>query len=305
MKISVVIPLYNKADKIERTLKSVFAQTFTDYEIIIVDDGSTDNSSEIVEKFNDARILLIRQKNAGVSAARNRGICEAKGEYIAFLDADDEWLPEYLEEVNSLREEFPYCNAIAINYIHRYQTGKVIPTIIRGINWKGDRGILDNYFEVASQSHPPIWTSAVSVRKDALKSVGGFPEEIKAGEDLLTWARLACRNKIAYSRRPLAIFNIEGFDVKEKPKRIPPDKDFVGDELVLLRDKFHIVGMNRYLSIWYKMRSSNYMRLGMRSKSIREAIKGLRCNILNYKLYAYIVINLLPNRFQPFSSGKI
>ena len=95
MIISVVIPLYNKKKQIAYTLQSVFTQTFQDFEIVVVDDGSTDNSVEEVEKFDDSRIRLIHQTNAGVSAARNRGIGEARGELIAFLDADDEKMEYY------------------------------------------------------------------------------------------------------------------------------------------------------------------------------------------------------------------
>lgn len=97
--ISIVIPLYNKEKQIAHTLQSVFAQTFQDFEIVIVDDGSTDNSVMEVKKFDDPRVLLIQQSNAGVSAARNRGIEEANGELIAFLDADDEWMPEFLQTI--------------------------------------------------------------------------------------------------------------------------------------------------------------------------------------------------------------
>ena len=93
--ISVVIPLYNKEEQIADTLQSIFEQTFQDFEIVIVDDGSTDNSVEEVEKFTDSRIRLIHQINAGVSAARNRGIEEARGELIAFLDVENEWKREY------------------------------------------------------------------------------------------------------------------------------------------------------------------------------------------------------------------
>ena len=95
--ISVVIPLYNKEKQVAHTLQSVLRQTFQDFEIVIVDDGSTDHSVEEVEKVRDTRIRLVHQQNAGVSAARNRGISEAKYDLIAFLDADDEWKPEYLE----------------------------------------------------------------------------------------------------------------------------------------------------------------------------------------------------------------
>lgn len=105
--ISVVIPLYNKERQIANTLHTVFAQTFTDYEIVIVDDGSTDRSAEIVAAMHDKRIRLIRQKNAGVSAARNRGISEARGEFIALLDADDEWKPDYLATQMHLAETYP------------------------------------------------------------------------------------------------------------------------------------------------------------------------------------------------------
>ena len=300
MKISVVIPLFNKCESIKRTLLSLTTQTFKDFEIVIVDDGSTDKSAEIVHSFNDSRIRLISQLNSGVSVARNSGIKEAKGEFVAFLDADDEWRPNYLEKVNFLIEKYPECNIISTDYIQRDVHGREIQTKVKGIKWNGLHGILDNYFEVASQSNPPLWTSAVTIRKKALEEIGGFPVGIKSGEDLLTWARLACRNKIAYSRRPLAIFNIEGYSVKEKPKRVPPEVDIVGEELVKLRNEFHPEGMVKYISFWHRMRSSIYMRLGMRRKSIREALIGLRYNPLNYKLYVFIILNFLPKSLQPF-----
>src|SRR5947209_3795753 len=97
MRVSVIIPLYNKAPYVRRTLDSVRAQTFADYEVIVVDDGSTDGGAAVVEGFGDPRFRLIAQPNAGPGAARNRGLAEAGGEFVAFLDADDEWLPTFLE----------------------------------------------------------------------------------------------------------------------------------------------------------------------------------------------------------------
>ncbi|MBO7312877.1 MAG: glycosyltransferase family 2 protein, partial [Alistipes sp.] len=109
--ISVVIPLYNKAAEIERALRSVVEQSLSVGEIIVVNDGSTDSSKEVVERFiaahPDAGIRLINQKNSGVSAARNRAIEEAKGSYIALLDADDWWLPNYIAEVCRMMEYYP------------------------------------------------------------------------------------------------------------------------------------------------------------------------------------------------------
>ena len=149
--ISVVIPLYNKEKQIERTLRSVFAQTYTDFEIIVVNDGSTDRSAAVVESLNDPRIRLVTQKNAGVSAARNRGIREARGEYIALLDGDDEWKPEFLETMTALTEKYPQCEVFAGNYTQVDSSGRQSPTIINGIVFDGPDGILDNYFTVASQ----------------------------------------------------------------------------------------------------------------------------------------------------------
>ena len=116
--LSVIIPLYNKESYIKNTLRSVLEQNFTDFEIIIVNDGSTDNSLEIVSSFKDERIQVIHQPNSGASSSRNKAIQSAKTEYIAFLDADDFWFPNHLEELVQLIQDFPNCGM----YCSRYQT---------------------------------------------------------------------------------------------------------------------------------------------------------------------------------------
>lgn len=298
--ISVVIPLYNKEKQIAHTLQSVFNQIFQDFEIVIVDDGSTDGSVDEVEKFCDSRIRVILQKNAGVSVARNRGVEEAKGEFVAFLDADDEWKPEYLATQYRLYQKYPDSSVFACNYEFWDMEGKVTSTIIRKLPFIGEDGILSNYFEVASCSHPPLWTSAVVVKKTTIQGIGGFPVGIKSGEDLLTWARLAVNGKIAYSRRSLAIFNVEGYAISERPKRVPAEPDIVGEELYNLWTKYPSKGLKLYNSLWHKMRSSIYLRLNMRKDSIKEALIALRYAPFSYKLYVYILLNLLPNRLRPF-----
>ena len=107
--LSVIIPLYNKESYIKNTLRSVLEQNFTDFEIIIVNDGSTDNSLEIVSSFKDERIQVIHQPNSGASSSRNKAIQSAKTQYIAFLDADDFWFPNHLEELVQLIQDFPNC----------------------------------------------------------------------------------------------------------------------------------------------------------------------------------------------------
>lgn len=296
--ISVIIPLYNKEAGIATALRSVLAQTYQDFEIVVVDDGSTDGSVAIVETFNDQRIRLIHQANAGVSAARNRGIEEAKGKYVAFLDADDEWMPEFLEEIRALQKAYPECKAQATNYAFCSNSIKS-STILRKLPFDGEIGVLSNYFEVACCSHPPVWTSAACIERKLLQEIGGFPIGVKSGEDLLTWARIAVRTQWAYSRKALSVFNIEGYEINERPKRIPAEVDTVGNELKLMyKNNPNIKGLRRYIAHWHKMRSSVYMRLSMSGKSIGESLKGLKYQPLNYKLYAYILLNLIPSKIR-------
>ena len=124
--ISVIIPLYNKEKQIAHTLRSVLNQTYQDFEVVIVNDGSTDCSVSEVEKVGDSRIRLVHQKNGGVSAARNKGIEEAKYELLAFLDADDEWKLEYLETQYNLFEKYPMCSVYACNYEFRNVDGLLL-----------------------------------------------------------------------------------------------------------------------------------------------------------------------------------
>lgn len=291
--ISVIIPLYNKAGSIAQALDSVMAQECQDFEVIVVDDGSTDGGAAVVENYADPRIRMVRQENAGVSAARNRGIEEAKGEYVAFLDADDVWMPGFLSEIVALQKEFPQCRAQATNYVFN-SNGAKSPTILRKIPFGGERGVLVNYFEVASCSHPPVWTSAVCIERRLLQEIGGFPVGIKSGEDLLTWARVAVRTDWAYSMRAMAQYNFDQMSIKEPPTRVPEEIDVVGAELkVLWKDNPKKVGMKKYLSLWHKMRSSMYMRLGYRKECAAEAMRALGYNPWNYKLYAYLVLNML------------
>ncbi|WP_276974283.1 glycosyltransferase family A protein, partial [Flavobacterium filum] len=117
---SIIIPLYNKEKAIEKTLKSVFQQSFTDYEVLVINDGSTDKSEEKVKRFSDERLRLISTENRGVSQARNLGISESKGKLVAFLDADDYWFPNHLQSVFQLYQNFPEAGLLATNYQFYY-----------------------------------------------------------------------------------------------------------------------------------------------------------------------------------------
>lgn len=294
--ITVVIPLFNKEKQIAKTLQSVFAQTYNNYEIIIVNDGSTDGSAEVVESINDPRIRLIHQQNAGVSAARNRGIAEANGKYIALLDGDDEWKPTYLETIVRLIKKYPECDVFATNYEFKNTNGKTTPTIINHLPFKGNDGILSNYFKVASTSHPPICSISVTAKKEAFESIGGFPIGIKSGEDLLTWARLAHRYSIAYSIKSQAIYNLgEGYDFSKLPPRRQDVGDPVGVELKrLYNNKPNTTGLRKYIAHWHKMRASVAIRYGDKKETLTESFRSLKYNPRNYKVLPFIILSLIP-----------
>jgi glycosyltransferase involved in cell wall biosynthesis len=297
--ISIVIPLYNKEQQIAKTLQTVLNQTYQDYEILIVNDGSTDRSAEIVSSFKDERIHLIHQKNAGVSAARNRGIAEARGEFVALLDADDEWKSDYLSTQMRLVEEYPGCDVFAVNYEFCDELGKVTPTTVRRLSFSGNDGVLTNYFEVASHSNPPIWTSAMMARKSAFLTVGGFPVGVTSGEDLLTWARLACRYKIAWTREVKAVYYTPTTGpVGKVPVDLQSTRDAVGMGLQQLTKDFPKSHVHVYVAYWYKMRSVINLNLGNRLAAIRCACKSIRFNPISYKPWAIIVLSVFPNRWR-------
>lgn len=302
--ISVVIPLYNKEKQIAKTLQTVLNQTYQNFEIVIVNDGSTDGSVDEVKKFLNPRIRLINQKNGGVSAARNRGIEEAKGEYIAFLDADDIWAKDHLESLNILIKHFPSSKARATNY-NFLNKGKYKDIILNSLSFDGFEGVLDNYFEVASNSNPPIWSSAVCVDKDLLKLIGGFPEGITSGEDLLTWARIALLTNFAFTKRVTATFNLGDVD-SAVARRKNDDSDIVGDELKKLYISHkNVKGLKSYLSLWYKMKAMNSLQLNDRLDLLYHSFKSLKYNIFAYKVYVYIVMAFLPHTINRFLLNRL
>lgn len=299
--ISVVIPLYNKEKSIANTLRTVLQQTYQDFEIVVVNDGSTDNSLAEAESVVDSRIRIVSQPNSGVSAARNKGIEEAKYDLIAFLDADDEWKSEYLETQYNLYEKYPECSIFACNYEFRDHTGKVTPTIIRKLPFDGQDGILTNYFEVASCSHPPICSITIMVKKEAIKAIGGFPVGIKSGEDLLTWAKLASNYNISYSRQILSIYNLgEGYNLDKLPPRKQDLGDPVGKALKEIYRHRKIKGLRRYISLWHKMRASVALRFGFKSETLKESAKSILYYPCNFKIYIFVILIFLPPQIRKY-----
>lgn len=225
--ISVVIPLYNKEKAIVHTLDSVLHQTVAPYEIIIIDDGSTDNSAAICEEYLNSRTLsfplsLIHQTNGGVSSARNRGIKEARGEYVALLDGDDLWGSTFLEEQLQLMRDYPKAAMWGVNTAF----------VRRGKDYKwqqgmgdGFRGYVENYF---GTTHNDLFcSSSVVIRKEVFGHVGFFDERIAASEDLDMWYRIILRYPVVFYDKVLVYYNqdAENRVAHDTGKRFPLTKD--------------------------------------------------------------------------------
>lgn len=242
---SVVIPLYNKEKSIARALRSVLAQTDGDFEIILVNDGSNDNSVAQSKKVSDARIRFFETRNQGVSAARNFGVEKASGDLIAFLDADDTWEPSHLQVLRQLHADFPEAALHATSYDLFYGEGQRVRPHFGKIpdNWCG---ILDDFF-AASMTHRIAWTSAVAVPKAIFEAVGGFNPSYAIAEDTDLWIRLALRGPVAFCNQVTATHRL---DAENRASHRP----VIGKNIATFDDYTEAEGMNpslkRYLDLY-------------------------------------------------------
>lgn len=202
MRFSVIIPLYNKEPFVEKTLRSALDQTFSDYEIIVVNDGSKDGSSDVAKRVLEGieNATTIDQENAGVSTARNNGIAAAKGDYICFLDADDWWESTFLEEMNKLIQDHPEAGLYCTNYYYVHNGKSTVKL-----------DIPTGYFNYCKEYARTLCMSASSssscISKDILNEMGGFKPYLKLGEDFDLWIRIALKYGTAILNKPLVYLN--------------------------------------------------------------------------------------------------
>lgn len=199
--VSVIIPTYNRAHVLGRSIQSVLNQTYQDFELIVVDDGSSDNTEEVVRNFNDIRIKYIRHdKNRGVSAARNTGIKAAQGEYIAFNDSDDEWLSHHLEKLMlAFEKASPQTGVVYSGFIYVMLGGKGIRVRPpRAARKEGDirPSLLKRSF---------IYFQTAIVKRQCFEKVGLFDERIPCAEDWELWLRISTHYHFKYVGEPLVV----------------------------------------------------------------------------------------------------
>jgi len=261
--ISIVIPLYNKGFIISEKLDSVLAQTFTDFEIIIVNDGSTDNGFEIVSQFSDKRIKLFQQENKGAAAARNLGIEKATGELIAFLDADDYWYPNHLEELFKLYNDFPNCGLYGSRYFIKISKNKIIQTNYSNCVSNDFRGILPNYF-LASKDYRVGLTSAIAIPKHIFTENFLFNPQISSGQDLELYTRIAVEKKTAVTN----LFTVEyNFSLEQQLSKTPIDKKKLMDFSIFNIEEEKNKNLKYFLDIYRLEYALQYKIIGDLKKS--------------------------------------
>ncbi|GHU66222.1 glycosyl transferase [Clostridia bacterium] len=203
-KFSVVVPLFNKEKYIEKTINSILIQTFTNYELIIIDDGSTDNSLAIAKQFHDDRIVIYEQSNVGTTSTRNNGVKYSNSDFVVFLDADDEWTTEYLETIDSLVSKFPEANMFSTAYWIKYGNDR----IKYSNRAPSEEPELLNFWSSLLNAYDVVLPTITTIRKQAIISAGYFAPGEKTGGDLDLFSRIASSNTyIAYSHKRCGYWN--------------------------------------------------------------------------------------------------
>lgn len=202
--ISVIIPTWNRGELVVKAINSVLNQTYKNLEVLVCDDGSTDNTKELVSRINDKRVIWVDGSHSGLpSIARNRGLIMARGAYVAFIDSDDEWVPDKLEK--QIKEMDAFGSSVSSTNAFRY---------IPGVGIKGE---INKFLNKDLTVKDLLWSnkivsSSALIKKSFLDDLGGFPEggEFKVGEDYALWLKVALlANKISYLNEPLVIYRDE------------------------------------------------------------------------------------------------
>lgn len=290
-KVSIVIPTYNRAKYLTQALDSVLQQTYQHFEIIVIDDGSTDDTKNVMEEYMKRfpnKIKYFYEKNKGPAAARNRGINEAMGDYIAFLDSDDMWMPTKLAE----QVEFLDHNkgvALVFTDIKKMKDNKIIKEASLGEEGVYNR---NKFSELIEKSF--IFTPTVAVRKNILIEIGLFNEKYRAGEDYELYLRIAKHHDIEYINKPLAIRRLHDSNT--------PTLLFYEAHLVLLNDLVHSNSFNKHQKniFMVKLRQFSYelgyyyFSRGEYKRSIKWFYKACGTNH-GIKPFFYIFAALLPS----------
>ncbi len=287
---SVIIPLYNKAPYVAKAIESVLGQTYRDFEVIVIDDGSTDQSLEVAKIFENKSITIVSQPNSGVSTARNNGVKLAKYPYICFLDADDWWHPTFLEEMKRLITDFSDAGIYGSGYyIVKNGQERIAPI---GVPQGFERGIID-YCEVyAKILCMPLTSISVAIPKHIFDEEEGFKSKLKFGEDFDLWIRIALKHKVILVNKPLAYYN-QDVDINNRGvavhKIYSPENHFIfnldylydneknNHRLKILLDKLRV-----YILLKYRMQKAFPKEYNAEIKKVDFSVQPLGVRLLYY-----------------------
>lgn len=287
--VSVIIPTYNRANLLSRAIKSALSQTFQDFELIIVDDGSTDNTKEVVEKFKkkDNRVKYIWQENSGGPASpKNKGIKASKGEYIAFLDDDDEWFPEKIEKQLEIFENSKDKNIgiVACNALDVFEDSKTIK------EYKIKETKEEKYLPMILNGCLIHSSSSVVVKKNIFKKVGYFDKKLKTADDYDMWIKILSKYNFDFYPHPLFKYYIHGKNISfnESISLKKEQKCIILKKHKDLYDKYPKIYSNKLRYI-----GNRYIMLGKKRKARKILIKSIKNNPLNFRTYFSFLLSFL------------
>lgn len=278
MKVSIIIPTYNRAGSLKGAIKSVLNQTFQDFELIIVDDGSSDNTKKVVESFQSDKIKYIYQENSGGAAGpKNTGIKESQGEYIAILDSDDQWLPEKLEKQIIFFEENPEISVVGCNFLINGKREYKIP------EYKS----LFKRMLVTDDMGPG---SIMVYKREVFDRVGLFDEKLKSSQDKEMRIRLAREYKFGFVREPLVSYHIGHDNISSLGLSIEKrEKDW---EYIFNKYKKYYQEDKKLYSDKLRYDGTRYMLLGLANKARKSFLLSIKKNPFNFKSFLYLFLSL-------------
>lgn len=295
-RVSVLIPSYNHARFLPATLQSVFDQTYTDYEIVVVDDGSTDGSVELLRSYGD-RIRLFTQQNRGTYPTLNRCVAESRGEYLAILNSDDLWAPTKLEKQVAFLDAHPQVGLVHTGGHFIDAGGRILSTNPLGFPWP--RTPTGNIIELLVRYNRIVPSSAV-LRRECFERVGGFREDLYGLGDWEMWLRVALEYDIGYIDEPLTLYRVHGANAFLQHRRLLEDEVKVRSETIhacetrFMQRANDPRAMRLALAHSYACLGTDYALLGDRKRARQAYIRSLQLYPLRFKSVLRLILTFLP-----------
>ncbi|MCS7272645.1 MAG: glycosyltransferase [Fimbriimonadales bacterium] len=295
-RVSVLIPSYNHARFLPATLQSVFDQTYTDYEIVVVDDGSTDGSVELLRSYGD-RIRLFTQQNRGTYPTLNRCVAESRGEYLAILNSDDLWAPTKLEKQVAFLDAHPQVGLVHTGGHFIDAEGRILSNNPLGFPWP--RTPTGNIIELLVRYNRIVPSSAV-LRRECFERVGGFREDLYGLGDWEMWLRVALEYDIGYIDEPLTLYRVHGANAFLQHRRLLEDEVKVRSETIhacetrFMQRANDPRAMRLALAHSYACLGTDYALLGDRKRARQAYIRSLQLYPLRFKSVLRLMLTFLP-----------